>query len=98
MAKILVRTVKGSVEKSPVKLTRREMDVLQYLCQQSDRPVAREELLARVWGYANHMDIETRTVDIHIAKLRRKIETDPANPETIITVRGAGYRLLLAEQ
>ena len=78
--------------------TRREMDVLQYLCQQSDRPVAREELLARVWGYASHMDIETRTVDIHIAKLRRKIETDPANPETIITVRGAGYRLLLAEQ
>jgi two-component system response regulator RegX3 len=78
--------------------TRREMDLLQYLCQQSDRPVAREELLARVWGYANHMEIETRTVDIHIAKLRRKIETDPANPETIVTVRGAGYRLMLEDQ
>jgi two-component system response regulator RegX3 len=78
--------------------TRREMDLLQYLCRQSDRPVAREELLARVWGYANHMEIETRTVDIHIAKLRRKIETDPANPEVIVTVRGAGYRLMLAEQ
>jgi two-component system response regulator RegX3 len=78
--------------------TRREMDLLQYLCQQSDRPVAREELLARVWGYAKHMEIETRTVDIHIAKLRRKIETDPASPEVIVTVRGAGYRLMLAEQ
>jgi two-component system response regulator RegX3 len=78
--------------------TRREMDLLQYLCQQAGRPVAREELLARVWGYANHMEIETRTVDIHIAKLRRKIETDPANPEVIVTVRGAGYRLMLAEQ
>jgi two-component system response regulator RegX3 len=78
--------------------TRREMDLLQYLCQQAGRPVAREELLARVWGYANHMEIETRTVDIHIAKLRRKIENDPANPETIVTVRGAGYRLMLAEQ
>jgi two-component system response regulator RegX3 len=78
--------------------TRREMDLLQYLCQQAGRPVAREELLARVWGYANHMEIETRTVDIHIAKLRRKIETDPANPEAIITVRGAGYRLMLAEE
>jgi two-component system response regulator RegX3 len=78
--------------------TRREMDLLHYLCQQSERPVAREELLARVWGYANHMEIETRTVDIHIAKLRRKIEIDPANPEAIITVRGAGYRLMLAEQ
>ena len=78
--------------------TRREMDLLQYLCQQAGRPVAREELLARVWGYANHMEIETRTVDIHIAKLRRKIENDPANPKAIVTVRGAGYRLMLAEQ
>lgn len=76
--------------------TRREMDLLQYLAQQADRPVPREELLARVWGYANHMEIETRTVDIHIAKLRRKIEADPANPEVIVTVRGAGYRLMLA--
>jgi two-component system response regulator RegX3 len=78
--------------------TRREMDLLQYLCQQAGRPVAREELLTRVWGYANHMEIETRTVDIHIAKLRRKIENDPANPEAIVTVRGAGYRLMLSEQ
>lgn len=77
--------------------TRREMDLLQYLCQQSERPVSREELLARVWGYANHMEIETRTVDIHIAKLRRKIEADPSNPEAIVTVRGAGYRLMLSE-
>ncbi len=75
--------------------TRREMDVLLYLYSQEDRPVPREELLVKVWGYAQHMDIETRTVDIHIAKLRRKIETDPAKPEAIITVRGAGYRLMI---
>ena len=81
-----------------IAFTRREMDLLQYLQRQSDRPVSREELLARVWGYANQMEIETRTVDIHIAKLRRKIECDPANPETIVTVRGAGYRLLLESQ
>jgi len=78
-----------------VVFTRREMDVLLYLAQQSDRPVSRDELLARVWGYANNMDIETRTVDIHIAKLRRKIEKDPANPQAIATVRGAGYRLMI---
>ena len=77
--------------------TRREMDLLQYLSQQADRPVAREELLARVWGYANHMEIETRTVDIHVAKLRRKIEADASSPQAIVTVRGAGYRLMLAE-
>jgi len=81
-----------------IAFTRREMDLLAYLAQQTDRPVAREELLARVWGYANHMEIETRTVDIHIAKLRRKIEVDPASPNTIVTVRGAGYRLMLAAQ
>ena len=74
------------------------MDLLMYLAQQAERPVACEELLARVWGYANHMEIETRTVDIHIAKLRRKIETDPASPEAIVTVRGAGYRLMLEQQ
>ena len=60
----------------------------------SDRPVSRDELLAKVWGYAKNIDIETRTVDIHIAKLRRKIEPDPAKPRYLVTVRGAGYRLL----
>ncbi|MGH8496235.1 MAG: response regulator transcription factor [Gammaproteobacteria bacterium] len=74
--------------------TRREMDTLQYLAANTERPVPREELLARVWGYARHLDIETRTVDIHIAKLRRKIEADPKMPEHLITVRGAGYRLI----
>ena len=78
--------------------TRREMDLLQYLARQSDRPVAREELLARVWGYANHLEIETRTVDIHIAKLRRKVEQDPSNPAVVVTVRGAGYRLITADK
>jgi DNA-binding response OmpR family regulator len=77
--------------------TRREMDVLLYLYSQAGRPVPREELLVKVWGYANDMEIETRTVDIHIAKLRRKIESNPSNPATLITVRGAGYRLLIED-
>lgn len=92
---VLVDTENLSVVDSAVVFTRREMDLLQYLYRQSDRPVSREELLVKVWGYASDMDIETRTVDIHIAKLRRKIESDAVNPETIITVRGAGYRLLV---
>jgi two-component system response regulator RegX3 len=81
-----------------IAFTRREMDVLQYLYSQAERPVPREELLVKVWGYASHMEIETRTVDIHIAKLRRKIEHDPSNPECIVTVRGAGYRLMVATE
>lgn len=78
----------------PTHFTRREMDVLVYLAGQQQRPVPREEILAKVWGYANHALIETRTVDIHIAKLRKKIELDPKQPQFIVTIRGAGYRLI----
>jgi len=84
----------GKRSDSHLDFTRREVDILQYLHSHSERPVSREELLTKVWGYAKHLDLETRTVDIHIAKLRRKIENDAANPEHLITVRGAGYRLL----
>ena len=74
--------------------TRREVEILQYLKANSERPVSRDELLSRVWGYAKNLDLETRTVDIHIAKLRRKIEPEPGKPRHLVTVRGAGYRLL----
>ena len=75
--------------------TRREVELLKYLAANAERAVPREELLHRVWGYARGAHIETRTVDIHIAKLRRKIEPDPAEPRHLVTVRGAGYRLKL---
>lgn len=84
----------GNRGTAAITFTRREMDVLMYLAQHSDRPVSRDELLIKVWGYARNLDIETRTVDIHIAKLRRKIEADPKQPQNLITVRGAGYRLV----
>lgn len=74
--------------------TRREIEILQYLHANTDRPVSREELLNKVWGYAKNLDLETRTVDIHIAKLRRKIEPESDDPRFLVTVRGAGYRLL----
>jgi len=75
--------------------TKREIEVLSYLAQNAERPVSREELLSKVWGYARNLDIETRTVDIHVAKLRRKIEADPKEPQKLVTVRGAGYRLMV---
>ena len=77
-----------------ISFTRREVEILQYLHANSQRPVSRDELLNKVWGYARNAAIETRTVDIHVAKLRRKIEPDPAEPRHLVTVRGAGYRLL----
>ena len=88
------RNLQGQCGDKALAFTRREVEMLQYLRLNSDRPVSRDELLARVWGYAKNMDIETRTVDIHIAKLRRKIEPDPSQPRYLVTVRGAGYRLL----
>ena len=78
-----------------VAFTRREMDLLLHLAANSERTVSRDELLNKVWGYAENVDLETRTIDIHIAKLRRKIEADAAAPEYLLTVRGAGYRLAL---
>ncbi len=84
----------GLKDGNEITFTKREIEVLSYLSQKSDRPVSREELLSKVWGYARNLDIETRTVDIHIAKLRRKIEADTKAPELLTTVRGAGYRLV----
>ena len=88
------RNLQGQRGDEALSFTRREVEMLQYLQLHSERPVSRDELLAKVWGYARNLDIETRTVDIHIAKLRRKIEADPAQPRYLVTVRGAGYRLL----
>jgi two-component system response regulator RegX3 len=91
------RNLSAVISGQEVRFTRREMEVLQYLGAHAQRPVSREELLHRVWGYARELEIETRTVDIHIAKLRRKIEPDAKQPQHLLTVRGGGYRLLLAD-
>ncbi|MGB5426781.1 MAG: response regulator transcription factor [Gammaproteobacteria bacterium] len=89
------RNLLGKRNDETLSFTRREVELLQYLQRNSERPVPRDELLAKVWGYARNLDIETRTVDIHIAKLRRKIEPDPVQPRYLVTVRGAGYRLMV---
>lgn len=76
-----------------VPLTRREVEMLIYLDHHRLKPVSRQELLREIWGYSNVEYIETRTVDIHVTKLRRKIEADPSNPELLVTIRGKGYQL-----
>ena len=91
--RIDTQNLSGEIRGETVAFTRRELAVLEYLFQHRDRPVPREELLHRIWGYARDLDIETRTVDIHIAKLRRKLESDPRQPTLLVTVRGGGYRL-----
>ncbi len=76
----------------PLELTPREFAILGCLLARRGDVVSREELLRQVWGYSRLT--LTRTVDVHIAKLRRKIEPDPANPTRIVTVHGAGYQFV----
>ncbi len=85
------KTLIASYDESSVELTRREMDIIVYLFRYMDRIVSKKELLIKVWNYAD-ADIETRTVDIHILKLRKKIESLTGS-SLIMTVRGEGYRL-----
>ncbi|QJT10658.1 response regulator transcription factor [Oceanidesulfovibrio marinus] len=75
-----------------VDLTRREMDIILHLHAKAPAIVSRQELLAQVWGYGD-ADIETRTVDSHVVKLRRKLEQLDSAMQFIVTVRGEGYRL-----
>ena len=76
---------------TPLDLSPVEYRLLETLVRGKGRLVSREELLAKVWGYVAG---DTRTVDVHIFRLRRKIEPDPEHPRLVHTVRGRGYRLL----
>ncbi len=71
-----------------------ETRLLRYLAVNRGRPVDRKELLQRVWG-GNASEMETRAVDMHVRRLREKVEQDAANPTLIVTVRGKGYMLAL---
>ena len=73
--------------------TRKEIEILEYLWSKRDHAVPRAELLKKVWGYENAESVDTRTVDIHITKLRKKIEDDPSHPRLLVTFRGEGYQL-----
>lgn len=72
-----------------VALAPREFDLLRYLATNAGRPFGRAMLLDQIWGWEYVGD--TRTVDRHIAELRRKLEDDPGNPQYILTMRGVGY-------
>ena len=91
--KINTTDLTGKVQQCDVEFTRREVDILSYL-HRHKKPVNRHELLTAVWGYKKNIDIDTRTVDIHIAKLRKKIEVNAKNPQVLVTCRGEGYKLV----
>jgi DNA-binding response OmpR family regulator len=77
-----------------VELTRKEFGVLRLLAAKAGEVVSRDDLLNSVWGYERYPN--TRTVDVHIALLRSKLEDQPSTPRRLITVHGMGYKLVLS--
>lgn len=80
-----------SVNSRPITLPLKEFDLLEYLMRNSGRVLTRGQLIDRVWG-ADYVG-DTKTLDVHVKRLRSKIEADPASPVHLVTVRGLGYKL-----
>jgi two-component system response regulator RegX3 len=83
-------TVRGEEVRLPLK----EFDLLEFFMRNSGRVLTRGQLIDRVWGSDYFGD--TKTLDVHVKRLRTKIERDPAHPTLLVTVRGLGYKLQLA--
>ncbi len=84
-----------SLNGRPVDLTAKEFELLRLLLSHPNRVFTRDFLLEHIWGYDYYGS--TRTVDMHISRLREKIEDDPASPTYIVTVRGVGYKFKAAD-
>jgi two-component system response regulator RegX3 len=78
--------VAGQVVNMPLK----EFDLLEYLVRNSGRVLTRGQLIDRIWG-SNYVG-DTKTLDVHVKRLRAKVEPDPAHPVHLLTVRGLGYK------
>jgi two-component system OmpR family response regulator len=87
-----IDTARHRVSRSgvPVELSRMEFALLEFLARNHGQVFGRDHLLEKVWGYDFSGD--TRTVDVHVSWLRRKVESDPAHPKHLVTVRGVGYK------
>ena len=80
-----------TVDGGPISLPLKEFDLLEYLLRNSGRVLTRGQLIDRVWG-ADYVG-DTKTLDVHVKRLRAKIEPDAANPRHLLTIRGLGYKL-----
>jgi two-component system response regulator RegX3 len=80
-----------SVEGKPIALPLKEFELLEFLMRNAGRVLTRNQLIDRVWG-SDYVG-DTKTLDVHIKRLRAKVEKDPANPTLIQTVRGLGYKI-----
>ena len=74
-----------------IRLTGMEFSLLELLVSKAGEPFSRSSILQEVWGYTPERHVDTRVVDVHISRLRAKLEDDPSNPDLILTARGTGY-------
>jgi len=86
-----IAALKVRCDNKEIEITKREAAIIRYFAANPNRVISREELYKEVWN-DTLTDLGTRTMDMHIAKLRSKIERDSADPKIITTVRGAGYK------
>lgn len=87
-----IRRAEVTRNEKPVYLSAREFQLLRYFIERAGSTIPRDELLRSVWGY--NTNTLTRTVDMHVASLREKLEENPRHPELIITVAGVGYKFV----
>jgi two-component system, OmpR family, response regulator RegX3 len=85
-----------SLQGEPLDLPLKEFEVLQLLLERAGRVVTRDQLIDEVWGHDYVGD--TKTLDVHIKRLRSRIEADPSAPARILTVRGVGYKIVVPER
>jgi OmpR family response regulator RpaB len=93
IGKIIIDTNKRQVYKDNerIRLTGVEFSLLEWLVTHTGEVFSRSEILQQVWGYTSEDHVDTRVVDVHIYRLRTKLEDDPNNPKLLITARGSGY-------
>lgn len=85
-------TYSGTRAGAPLTMTPKEFELLKYLWHHRNQVVTRDQLLTNVWGYDD--SVSTRTIDNFIVRLRQKLEDDPSHPRIIVTIHGAGYKLI----
>ncbi len=90
----LKKAVAHHPDNGDVELTTREVELIRYLVAHANEPVSRDDLLENVWRY--EYSTNTRTVDVHISKLRSKIENHPDDPTYLVTLHGVGYMLKMS--
>lgn len=80
------------VDHQPISMPLREYELLEYLMENAGRVVTRGQILDRIWGIGYVGD--SKTLDVHVKRIRSKIEKDPVNPSLLVTVRGVGYKIV----